>query len=453
MAMRSTNAATAQAGTVQAGTGRGATDWTEQSVYAEASEQGVPGSGSPWRWFFSGIWLIYLIQPVAELFKSHDAAWIVGGVVVTLAFCAIYLPVLMLSDTRPRLALYGLGVLAVLATVACVVYGKSWTPLWIYVSAASGMVLTSAYDRRRAYLGVFAITGCYLLFCWITHLDMGTTLVVLVPVLLIGLAMVGFRLQLTLMRQLAQARETVAKLATNEERLRLARDMHDLTGQSLSMITLKSELAAKRLAKLPSSAERDAALTELGDIGRVSRQTLHDIREAVSGYRRPTLAIEVITARNALEAAGIALEDDAGLTLRSGTFDPDAEAVLAWCLREAVTNVIRHSRARHCRIRLAERMGEVSLEVTDDGRGFVGQAHDHPAPPGVPDSRHGSGLRGVSERLSAIGGRLSLEPAGGPGPGHGFRLIATVPAGSALPALPATGSGADGGDTAHNCLL
>ena len=85
-----------------------------------------------------------------------------------------------------------------------------------------------------------------------------TTLAVLLPVLLIGLAMIGFRLQIVLMRELAQARETVAKLAANEERLRLARDMHDLTGQSLSMITLKSELAAKRLARLPSSAERDA---------------------------------------------------------------------------------------------------------------------------------------------------------------------------------------------------
>ena len=430
MAMRSTNAATAQAGTAQAGTGRGATDWTEQAVYTEAREQGVPGVGSPWRWFFSGIWLIYLIQPVADLFHRHDAVWIAGGVVITLAFCVIYMSVLMFSDTRPRLAVYGLGVLAVLATVACLVYGKSWTPLWIYVSAASGMVLTSVYDRRRAYLGVLAITGCYLLFCWVTHLDMATTLAVLVPVVLIGLAMVGFRLQLTLMRELAQARETVAKLATNEERLRLARDMHDLTGQSLSMITLKSELAAKRLGKLPSSAERDAVLTELGDIGRVSRQTLHDIREAVSGYRRPTLAIEVITARNALEAAGIALDDDAELTLRSGTFDPEAEAVLAWCLREAVTNVIRHSRARHCRIRLSERMGEVSLEVTDDGRGFPGQDPEDPENPGTPDGGHGSGLRGVSERLSAIGGRLSLGPAdasGSKGPGHGFRLVATVP--------------------------
>jgi two-component system sensor histidine kinase DesK len=264
---------------------------------------------------------------------------------------------------------------------------------------------------------------------------------VLLPVLLIGLAMMGFRTQISLMHELDQARGTVAKLAANEERLRLARDMHDLTGQSLSMITLKSELAAKHLAKLPSSAERDTVLTELGDIGRVSRQTLHDIREAVSGYRRPTLAIEVITARNALEAAGIALDDDPELTLRSGIFDPDAEAVLAWCLREAVTNVIRHSRARHCRIRLTERPGELSLEVTDDGRGFASQDPKVPEAKDASDGPKGSGLRGVSERLSAIGGRLSLGPAeasGSKGPGHGFRLVATVPAEAAT------------GGTAHN---
>src|SRR2546423_11342759 len=87
----------------------------------------------------------------------------------------------------------------------------------------------------------------------------------------------------------------------------------------------------------------------------------------------------------------IALDDDAGLTLRSGTFDPEAEAVLAWCLREAVTNVIRHSRARHCRIRLTERMGEVSLEVTDDGRGFPGhdpENPEHPENPATPDRAH-----------------------------------------------------------------
>jgi len=382
------------------------------------------------RWFFSAIWLVYLISPVADLFgHHHGVAWIAGGLLITVAFCAIYLPVLMYDDDYPRLARYGLVAIAVLAALACAVYGKEWTPLWIYVSAATGMVLAPA-GRRVAMLGILAIGACYTFFSWLSHFGLGNFVAVLLPVLLVGVAMTGFRWQITLMHELAQARETVAKLATNEERLRLARDMHDLTGQSLSMITLKSELAAKRLAKLPSSAERDAALTELGDIGRVSRQTLHDIREAVSGYRRPTLAIEVITARNALEAAGVGLDDDAELTLRSGTFDPDAEAVLAWCLREAVTNVIRHSRARHCRIRLADRMGELSLEVTDDGHGFADQDPDHP---------RGSGLRGMSERLSAIGGRLSLAPAEPSHNGHhdrGFRLVATVPA---APAMAAAG--------------
>ena len=393
------------------------------SAFGDRLPPGTPGTGSNWRWLFSGVWLIYLIQPVIDLFHHGGALWIAGGLVIVVAFCVIYMPTLMYHDDRPRLALAGLVAIALLAVLACVVYGKDWTPLWIYVSAATGMVLASVASRQRAFLAVLGVSAAYLVCCWISHLDIGTTLAVLLPVVLIGLAMIGFRMQITLMRELAQARGTVAKLAANEERLRLARDMHDLTGQSLSMITLKSELAAKRLAKLPSSPERDAVFTDVGDIGRVSRQTLHDIREAVSGYRRPTLAIEVITARNALEAAGIELDDDAGLTLRSGTFDPDAEAVLAWCLREAVTNVIRHSRARHCRIRLTERAGELSLEVTDDGHGLTSQD---------PDSPKGSGLRGVSERLSAVGGSLVLGAAA---PGHGFRLIATVPVG----AMAATG--------------
>src|ERR1700744_834836 len=271
-----------------------------------------------WRWFFSGIWLIYLIQPVADLFGTgHGLLWPLGGLLLTAAFCVLYLPVLMFTDTHPRHAGLGLLGLAVVAAVTCLIYGSGWTSLWIYVSAAGGMVLTSLLDRRRASLGIFVISGLSLLFCWIPHQDLGDTLATLLPVLLIGLAMIGFRLQISLMRELRQARGTGGQLAANEERLRLARDMHDLTGQSLSMITLKSELAAKRLAKLPPSAERDAVLTELGDIGRVSRRTLHAIREAVSGSRRPTLAIEVITAHNALEAAGITFDDDAGLTLRS----------------------------------------------------------------------------------------------------------------------------------------
>src|SRR3984885_11383375 len=384
---------------------------------------GGPGTGNTWRWFFSGVWLVYLIAPVSDLFGHRNGVlWIAGGLAIAVVFAVLYVPVVANSIGRPDLGRIGLLILAVLAGLACVVYGKNWTPLWIYGSGATGMALPSGpAGRRVAMRGVLAVGACYLFFSWLSHDDATDFLVVLLPVLLIGVAMIGFRMQMDLMHELAAARETVAKLATNEERLRLARDMHDLTGQSLSMITLKSELAAKRLAKLPSSAERDAVLTELGDIGRVSRQTLHDIREAVSGYRRPTLAIEVITARNVLEAAAIRLDDDPGLTLRSGTFDAEAEAVLAWCLREAVTNVIRHSGAKNCRIRLVQHPGELSLEVSDDGRGPGGQD---------PDATHGAGLRGMSERLSAEGGRLLLGAAD-PGPasrwGHGFKLTATVP--------------------------
>ena len=220
--------------------------------------------------------------------------------------------------------------------------------------------------------------------------------------MLVGLGMIGLRRQFVLTAELAQAREEVAQLAASEERLRLARDLHDLTGQSLSMITLKSELAAKLLRRLPDGRDRDRALARGEEVAAVSRQTLHDIREAISGYRRPTLAVEIITARTALESAGITTHDDAELTLLSGTFDPDVEAALAWCLREAATNVIRHSGARNCHVSLARRAGGLCLEVRDDGPGRRRRRRGGPAP--------ATGLRGMSERLSALGGHLELRP-------------------------------------------
>ncbi len=283
-----------------------------------------PGPGSPWRWFFSAIWLVYLIAPVSALFgHGHGVWWIAGGLAITIAFCLLYVGCWASRSARTAagLARAGLVAMAVLAALACVVYGKDWTPLWIYVSAATGMILAGTPGGRR--LG---------------HAR-GLRRRGLLPLLQLALPRRrrGFlrrpaagpahrpghdRLpaaDCSSCRSWPRPAETVAKLAANDERLRLARDMHDLTGQSLSMITLKAELAAKRLSRLQPSAERDAALSDLGDIAGVSRQTLHDIREAVSGYRRPTLAIEAITARNALEAAGIQLDDDPGLTLRSGT--------------------------------------------------------------------------------------------------------------------------------------
>jgi two-component system sensor histidine kinase DesK len=358
----------------------------------------VPGeitrSARIWRVSLTAVWLVYLIQPVSGLFgHRHSALYIGGGIAIIAAFCVVF--VLMIADWNrtSRGSTAGLTALFALAVAACVIYGGGGaTSLWIYVSAIAGL----AIPRRRTAIWALALaTACYCVTSLTSHVGMGDFLINLLPVVLLGLAMIGLRNHFELTRELSQARETVARMAASQERLRLARDMHDLTGQSLSMITLKSELALRLLGRLPAGPDRDRARDELEQIGAVSMQTLHDIREAISGYRRPTLAVEIITAR----------------------------AALAWCLREAVTNVVRHSGASACEIRLARRGGTLSLEVGDDGRGHAG---DEPA-------GGGTGLRGMSERLRAVGGRLELRPAEAPG----FLLIATAPTAPAAPAAPA----------------
>ncbi len=361
---------------------------------------------------------------MVDLFTGHYSAlyrW--GGLAIIVVFSTIYV-ILVPNWPKPyRYTLSGLAVLALLAGTACVFYGGTGAvTLWIFMSSASGLLVPS---RRWAVWAVLGCVTCYVIFSQTGHVDRTDFLSNLLPVVFIGLAMIGLRRQFQLVAELASAREEVAQLAASEERLRLARDMHDLTGQSLSIITLKSELAARLLGRLPGSAERDRVQDEIEQVAAVSRQTLRDIREAISGYRRPTLAVEVITARTALASAGIAARDEADLMVLSGTFDPDAEAALAWCLREAVTNVVRHSGAENCWISLTRRSGTMSLTVRDDGTGLAGTAS--------PRERTGSGLHGMSERLSAVGGTLELRPDLRPG----FSLIAAVPATPIAPASPA----------------
>jgi len=375
----------------------------------------------------TGVWLLYLIGPLVDLFtQPYSLVDRLVGLTIIVVFSAIYVTVVPEWPMLPRRALPAVAALAALAVSACVLFGGTGaTTLWIFVSAASGLLIA---NRRWAAVGVMVCTACYVLFCFTGHVGSESLLSDLLPVVFIGLAMIGLRRQFQLTAELAGAREEVAQLAANEERLRLARDMHDLTGQSLSTITLKSELAARLLGRLPDSPDRNRVRDEIEQVAAVSRQTLRDIREAISGYRRPTLAVEVITARAALASAGIAARDDADLTLLSGTFDPDAEAALAWSLREAVTNVIRHSAARTCYISLAASEESLSLTVRDDGKGHRGStsglAGGHAA------TTRGSGLHGMAERLSAVGGSLQLRPDAHPG----FSLIATVPATTSGPA-------------------
>ena len=375
---------------------------------------------------FTGIWLAYLIGPVVDLFTQHySVVDRIVGLSLIVSFSAVYLIAVPSWPLHPWYGVPSLAVLAALAAATCIVFGgMGAASLWIFVSSASGLLVP---DRRWAVRVVALVAVCYVIFCYTGHVHMTDFLSNLLPVAFLGLAMIGLRRQLQLTMELNRAREEVAQLAVSEERLRLARDMHDLTGQSLSMITLKSELAARLLGRLPEGADRDRARDEVEQVAAVSRQTLHDIREAISGYRRPTLAVETITARAALTSADIIAEDDPELTLTSGTFDPEAEAALAWCLREAVTNVVRHSGAKTCHIGLAGNGQTIALTVRDDGTGHAPCPAAGPGPDGSPGGdrtlAQGSGLRGMSERLSAVGGSLELRPDMHPG----FCLVATVP--------------------------
>jgi two-component system, NarL family, sensor histidine kinase DesK len=374
---------------------------------------------------FTGVWLLYLIAPVVDLFTGHYTEpyrW--GGLAIVVVFSAIYVIAVPNWAHSPQYAVPAVVTMTALAVTASVIYGGvGASTLWIYVSASAGLLILKP---RWAVRAVLASGVCYTIFCLTGHVDKEDFLVNLLPTVLVGLGMVGLRHQFQLTAELARAREEVAQLAASEERLRLARDLHDLTGQSLSMITLKSELAAKLLRRMPDGGDRDRALAQAEEVAAVSRQTLHDIREAISGYRRPTLAVEIITARTALESAGITTHDDAEVTLLSGTFDPEVEAALAWCLREAATNVLRHSGARNCHVSLTSRAGGRCLEVRDDGPGpsadaETGAGADVGAGEARP-ARSGTGLRGMSERLSALGGHLEVRPSA-----RGFHLLATVP--------------------------
>jgi two-component system sensor histidine kinase DesK len=219
-------------------------------------------------------------------------------------------------------------------------------------------------------------------------------------VLLFTLAAMGLRYLLEVQAELRAARSQVARLAVEEERARISRDLHDLLGHSLSLITMKGALASRAVP------EDEPGGVEVREMVRLARDALREVRDVVSSYRQPTIAAELSAARTALQAAGIRLDVEQSV----GALSRETEAVLGWTIREGVTNVIRHSGASHCAIVLAREDGLVRADVVDDGAG--------PA-----SSNGGTGLQGLKERVTAIGGHLEAGRA----PARGFKLSITAP--------------------------
>jgi two-component system sensor histidine kinase DesK len=202
-------------------------------------------------------------------------------------------------------------------------------------------------------------------------------------------------------RALVAARAEVERLASEAERNRIARDLHDLLGHSLTAITVKSRLAQRLAAK--DDAEKAAA--EMAAVEELSRQTLADVRAAVTGYREVTLAAELARGRELLRAAGVLADLPTTVEMVAAG---DRE-LFGWVVREGLTNAVRHSRATRCTVAVTAS----SVEITDDG---VGSAVDG----------DGKGLTGLRERVAAVGGTVEA----GPVRPHGWRLRVTLGSGS-----------------------
>ena len=209
--------------------------------------------------------------------------------------------------------------------------------------------------------------------------------------MLIGTGNTVFAERTRMNRKLRKANEEIENLAKVAERERIARDLHDVLGHTLSVITLKSELAGKLIDRDPQRAGQ-----EIREVENISRQALSEVRDAIRGYRSKGLVAELAQAKATLETAGVAVQCDAATTLQLPAMQ---ESVLSLAVREGVTNVVRHANARNCRLRIEQQNGQCRLEIADDGQGFV--------------SVEGNGLRGMRERVEMLGGTMDRRNKSG----------------------------------------
>jgi two-component system sensor histidine kinase DesK len=363
------------------------------------------------------LWLVYLIALVFQPMFDPDATaghWVATAVMVA-AFLPLYRAGLAERDQR-RLAVL-LTAMAGLGVVGTLVNGAAGVFI-VYAAAFAGRL----FPVRRAVLAVAVLAGVAGVTFLISPTPMPWRLLAVGPivvfVLVIGAAGFVDCERARTQAQLRRADEEIERLATIAERERIARDLHDLLGHTLSVIVLKAELASRLLP-----ADPDRAGQEMREVEQTARTALGEVRTAVVGYRAKGLGAELVNSQRALAAAGV----DADATVDLPVLPAEHEAALALALREAVTNVVRHADARRTSIRARVTADDVELEVTDDGRGASG--HD------------GAGLAGMRERVTALGGQVELKtgPSGSARPGT--RVLVRLPRPATDPAVPTAAAG------------
>jgi two-component system, NarL family, sensor histidine kinase DesK len=364
---------------------------------------------SPARRAAGLVWLGFILAPIVDaLGRSGQPAlqhWLV--VMGAVAFSSVYIALVVnwIDEDRP-LRSYSLGALQLGLAVALTIGDQvAWGYLFCYCAACTAVIV----PQSIGFLAVLACAGIQIAATELAGAGIGTSLGFSASVVGVGLLLTLMRDLRIRNRELADARAELAQAAVAAERERFARDLHDLLGHSLSVIAIKAELAGRLVPGSP-----DRAAVEVGEVEGVARQALSEVRQAVSGYRQPTLADELEGARVALSAAGI----DASIDRKPVSLEPEVEAVLAWTVREGATNVIRHSGASHCSVTVRAGEGDAGVEVLDDGIGN-GRA------PGRADTGvGGNGLTGLRERAASLRGWIEAGAA----PGGGYRLAVSVPA-------------------------
>ncbi|MGI5523144.1 sensor histidine kinase [Micromonospora sp. CA-259024] len=359
-----------------------------------------------WRftgWLLAAVWLFFLNVPIATSLHQPQPWRRVLGVTALVAFGIGYV-LLFQWARRLRQSLRPIpagrarvGLLLLLAVGLASIPGADgdWLATLVYVAAA-GVFLLAAWEAAAvvAVCAVTPVVAAWLVPGW----EAESTIVF--AVLLASFAMFGVSRLAQRNGELQAAQQEIGRLAVAEERARTARDLHDILGHSLTVVAIKAELAGRLI-----EVDTDRAAAEIAEVEGLARAALSDVRQTVGAYREVTLAAELAGARSALAAAGIA----ADLPAEVPALPDESDRLFAWAVREGVTNVVRHSGARCCTIRVHPDR----VEVSDDGRG-----------PSTPDAtRHG--LIGLRERARRLDAAVSVGRRPG---GSGFLLRVQVPA-------------------------
>ncbi|GAA3624198.1 hypothetical protein GCM10022223_46570 [Kineosporia mesophila] len=368
-------------------------------------------------WLLSGVWLFFLSETFGAALDLESLVQRVVAIAVLLVFCALYIYAFQMARSRRWVGeevgpvrFLTVLVLAVALTLSlCLLVGEYGLTLAVYDAVMAIMLMRPGWALASVVgLVVGVETATRTVPGWVQQDGLAFS------ILLSSVAVWGISQMVARNIQLAQAQQQIARLAVARERDRFARDLHDLLGHSLTVITMKSELAGRLVSLDAGRAEQ-----EIADVERLARDALADVRAAVSGYREVTLPSELVSARIALDAAGIVAELPSAVDEVPG----DRRELFGWAVREGVTNVVRHSGAGHCRVTLSR----TCVEIVDDGHGpgsvdavVVGSGDESVDASGHgPGNGMGNGLRGLRERAEAVGASVSV---GRGDEGRGFRL-------------------------------